>query len=421
MAIAVRRDPLDRIAVCLDHPYREFVMTRSFCLSRLMVVISLLLLLGSPSGHEALAQGRNRFEIPENTSSEDNQALKTILERFPDSDADGDGVLTSEEARTYIEARREQWQQERQERRGRGRRRRIQATHSDIAYGDHDSQQIDLYLAPQSEDEDAEPIATPLVVYFHGRQFITGDEDDIQIDLRELLDSGISIASVNYRLPGEAIFPASFEDAARAIQFLRLNAEQYNLNPARLATAGHDAGGNLALYVALHDDLAVRERSPGNDEPRDEVEDPYDEAGLARQSTRVSAAVVWHALASYDTRFWEENDLPLNNYERTIPTWLDAEMDPLRDPEVIEIVEDISPIALASSSDPPVLLQSSYPDLEIRESTSWTIMAHHPKQSILLYDKLRHLGSPAVVRYQDMPDAPDIGVTAFFITHLGLQ
>ncbi|XAL99370.1 alpha/beta hydrolase [Phycisphaeraceae bacterium D3-23] len=365
---------------------------------------------------------RDRFDIPDDATSENNRNLERILERFPDSDADADGILTADEAREFIDARTEEWEEQQRDRgRGRDRGRQRGPTHRDIAYGDHEQHRIDLYLAPADEDR---PGPRPLVVYFHGGQFVTGDKSDVQIDTRALLASGISVASVNYRYTRDEPFPACFDDAARAIQFLRLNADEYNLHPERFAAAGQDSGANLALYLALHDDLAeqpnARERRQrGN---RVVEQDPYDEVGLMAQSTRVSGAMAINPLASFDPRYWEDNDLPLNNHERYLPAWLGVNyLDPFDDKELIEIVEDISPAELVSADDPPLLLLSQFDDLAITENTSWTIMRLHPRQCQLLGESMREHSRSAIVRYRNMRNDPDIGSAQFFPELFGLD
>ncbi|MEM9415666.1 MAG: alpha/beta hydrolase [Planctomycetota bacterium] len=394
----------------------------------LMCLVVMATLVALPCGHAGAQDEdggnnrRDRFDIPDDATSDNNRNLERILDRFPESDTDGDGVLSADEAREFIEARAQEWEEARRDRRrGRGRGRQLAPTHRDLAYGDHERHRIDLYIAPANEDR---PGPTPLVVYFHGGQFITGTKNDLQIDTRALLESGISVASVGYRYTRDEPFPACFEDAARAIQYLRLNADEYNLDPEQFATAGQDAGANLALYLALHDDLAERPNAREREyrANRDIDEDPFDEIGLMAQSTRVVGAMAINPLASFDPRYWEENGLPLNNHERYLPAWLGVNfLEPFNDKELIEIVEDLSPAELVSADDPPLLLLSMFDDLPIEEDTSWTIMRLHPRQCQLLGDAMREHGRRAIVRYRNMPNDPGVGSAAFFPELFGLS
>ncbi|MHC4995643.1 MAG: alpha/beta hydrolase, partial [Planctomycetota bacterium] len=116
---------------------------------------------------------------------------------------------------------------------------RPQPTHSDLPYGPNPGQVIDIYLAQSSSP-------TPLVLYIHGGGFTGGSKTDINATiLKQLLDAGITVASVGYRLIPEHPLPAAHRDAARAIQFLRANANRFNLDPMRVGAFGGSAGAQL--------------------------------------------------------------------------------------------------------------------------------------------------------------------------------
>jgi hypothetical protein len=156
---------------------------------------------------------------------------------------------------------------------------------SNVRYGPAERDVLDLWKAPSEH-----PAA--LVVYFHPGGFNHGDKTWIeQYDkpLRELcLSRGISVASVNYRYvgPENARMPEPLYDAARAIQFLRLHATEYNINPKSVIPAGASAGGVMGLWIAFHDDLA----------------EPYSDDPVKRQSTRVCTTGVVDAQTTLDPR-----------------------------------------------------------------------------------------------------------------------
>ncbi|MFN3167113.1 MAG: alpha/beta hydrolase fold domain-containing protein [Phycisphaeraceae bacterium] len=397
-----------------------------------------LLLAAAPA---ALAQndGRSDRGFDEDDTSQTNTMLENILDRFPDSDTNRDGILDAEEGKAFLAKLRERAENARDRRRNW--RDRPEPTHRDLAYGPDDKHRLDLYLA-EVEDKDT---LTPLVVFFHGGQFITGSKSDTgTLNVDALLRAGISVASVEYRHTREAPFPAPFNDAARAVQFLRLTAATYNLDPDRFAGHGEEAGGNLALYLALHDDLATAnptdeqiEDAQLNPDPQAALpprpNDEADEAGedalpetpawqtpeLLKQSTRLSAAVARHPIASFDPRSWAEHKVPMNGHERLINKYLDVRyLEPLEDPDVIALVEDVSPLALISPGDPELLLMSQYPDLELQDDSTWTIVAHHPIQSQLIAKAMRAKGNRATVRYRGMKNDPGTSSVDFFIEKL---
>jgi acetyl esterase/lipase len=70
------------------------------------------------------------------------------------------------------------------------------------------------------------------------------------VDFAEL---GFVAATINYRLSGEAPFPAALEDCKNAVRWLRAHARDYHLNPDRIGAYGNSAGGHLALLLGMVD------------------------------------------------------------------------------------------------------------------------------------------------------------------------
>lgn len=92
----------------------------------------------------------------------------------------------------------------------------------------------------------------PLVLYFHGGGFVTGDLDSHDASARALARrTGAIVISVDYRLAPEHKFPAAHEDAWAAWQWLNRQVRELGADPRRIAVAGEDAGANLAAHIAL--------------------------------------------------------------------------------------------------------------------------------------------------------------------------
>ena len=106
--------------------------------------------------------------------------------------------------------------------------------HADVAYGDHQRQSFDLWLA---ESKDGRP--TPLVIFIHGGGFRGGDKKMVGSEpIEDYLRQGISFASMNYRMSEEGPYPIMMLDAARGLQTIRSRAQEWNLDPhASPATA----------------------------------------------------------------------------------------------------------------------------------------------------------------------------------------
>jgi hypothetical protein len=78
----------------------------------------------------------------------------------------------------------------------------------------------------------------PLMVYIHGGGWMTGDKDSGNGYPLDLNPRGIAVASINYRMSGEAILPAPIQDCKAAIRFLRANATKYKIDPDLIGAMG---------------------------------------------------------------------------------------------------------------------------------------------------------------------------------------
>jgi len=151
----------------------------------------------------------------------------------------------------------------------------VAPTYKDLAYATISSaQKLDLYI-PTSGDG-----PFPVVVMVHGGGFMFGDKADGAglTGVDQLLAAGYAVASINYRLSGEAIYPAQIYDAKAAVRFLRMNAETYHLNPDQFGAWGASAGGNLVSLLGTTCGVAELEGA---------------ELGNADQSSCVQAVVDW--------------------------------------------------------------------------------------------------------------------------------
>ncbi len=155
-------------------------------------------------------------------------------------------------------------------------------TFADVAYGTNPRQVIDFWKAPGEGPR-------PLHIYIHGGGWVGGDKKMAAATVQKYLDKGISVASVEYRLTGEAPLPAPVHDAARAVQFIRSKAGEWNLRKDRVVLSGGSAGACTSMWILLHDDLA----DPKSDDP------------VARESTRVQGAAVGSGQTSIDPKVIE--------------------------------------------------------------------------------------------------------------------
>lgn len=97
----------------------------------------------------------------------------------------------------------------------------------------------------------------PCVLWIHGGAWWEGDRRETPstwppgLFFRLLVEAGLAVATVDYRLSAEARWPAQGEDVAEALRFLRAHADVLGVDPGRFGVAGESAGGHLAAMAAL--------------------------------------------------------------------------------------------------------------------------------------------------------------------------
>lgn len=122
--------------------------------------------------------------------------------------------------------------------------------------------------------------ALPVQVYFHGGGWVIGDLDSHDWLCRAVANAAnCAVVSVDYRLAPEHRFPAAFDDAVTATQWVAANAAMLNVDPTRISVGGDSAGGNLAAVaaLALRDDAKVRLRAQILTYPIADLTFAYDE------------------------------------------------------------------------------------------------------------------------------------------------
>ncbi len=203
---------------------------------------------------------------------------------------------------------------------------------------------------------------TPLLFYIHGGGWSGGDRSVVRSLLKPALDAGISVVSVEYRTikdsTADGLVPpvkGPMFDCARALQFTRSKAKDWNLDKTKVALAGGSAGACTSLWLAFHDDLA----------------DPQSADPIARESTRVTCAAVSGAQTTLDPhqmRAWTPNSKygahafgivwdPKSKVSTFDRFYAERE-------RILPWIKQYSPYELVSRDDPPVgLFYSAAPNL----------------------------------------------------------
>ncbi|MGN1148211.1 MAG: alpha/beta fold hydrolase [Lachnospiraceae bacterium] len=124
----------------------------------------------------------------------------------------------------------------------------VKRKYLDVAYAEESKAQIlDIYLPDKGEGP------FPVLIHIHGGGFALGDKRDDHMDAYlKALHRGMAAVSIEYRLSGEAAFPAAVLDVRAAIRFLKEHAEEYKLDADKFVVIGGSAGGNLAAMLAMN-------------------------------------------------------------------------------------------------------------------------------------------------------------------------
>ena len=205
---------------------------------------------------------------------------------------------------------------------------------------------LDLYR-PRNSSSIASGL--PLVVYVHGGGWQAGHTRhsgafaDWPGVLAQLASRGYVVASVEYRLSGEARFPAAVQDVKTAIRWLRWKHAQFGIDPARAVIWGGSAGGQLAALAATSCDVAslapvfLKQGSPDPQSP------------LASQSDCVQGLVSWYGVFDFLNSPLSGTDAsstssPPSKYLGCAPAACRA------------IAELASPVSHLDKNDPPAVL-----------------------------------------------------------------
>lgn len=158
----------------------------------------------------------------------------------------------------------------------------LAATHADVAYDVHERTVLDFW---QAEGEGPRP----LLMVIHGGGWLGGDKSRFKHP-EHYLKHGISVAAISYRLAKTDPLPTPVTDAARALQFLRSKADEWNIDKSRVVLTGDSAGGCSSLWIACQDEMA-----------QPNAQDP-----VLRESTRVLGAAVAGAQVAIEPKVLED-------------------------------------------------------------------------------------------------------------------
>ena len=265
-------------------------------------------------------------------------------------------------------------------------------TAANVPYGKHERQVLDFWKA-----ESASP--TPVLFFIHGGGWQAGDKNRTG-GIEKYLAAGISVVAINYRYivqaTADGVVPpvkGPLHDAARALQFVRSKAAEWNIDKQRIGASGGSAGACSSLWLAFHPDMA----------------DPKSTDPIARESTRLWCAAVIGAQTTLDPQQMKEWT-PNSKYGghafgfKGDPEKKLSQFDEFlakRD-TILPWIAEYSPYALVTADDPPIYLSFSAPPALGQEQKDPT---HTSNFGLKLQEHCQKAGVACELVY---PGAPDV-------------
>ena len=281
----------------------------------------------------------------------------------------------------------------------------IAPTAANVAYGSDPKQVLDFYQAKSDKP-------TPLMFFIHGGGWVAGSKSQVN-GLAEVLAAGISVVSVEYRFVQQAIAAGikppvewPIHDAARALQFVRSKAGEWNIDKERIGACGGSAGACSSLWLAFHNDLA----------------DPKSSDPIARESTRLWCAAVIGAQTTLDPQQMKEWT-PNSRYgghafgfaadPKTKVSQFDAFLAGRE--TILPWIAEYSPYANVTPDDPQIYLNYSVaPGLGQPQKDP----THTSNFGVKLQEKCKSAGVPCELYYPGATDAPHVTAAAYLIDKL---
>lgn len=265
-------------------------------------------------------------------------------------------------------------------------------TVANLPYGKHERQVLDFWKAESDTP-------TPLLFFIHGGGWQAGDKNRTG-GIENFLKAGISVVAINYRYivqaTADGVVPpvkGPLSDAARALQFVRSKAAEWNIDKQRIGASGGSAGACSSLWLAFHPDMA----------------DPKSSDPIARESTRLWCAAVIGAQTTLDPqqmKDWTPNskygghafgfkgdaEKKLSQFDEFLTK---------RD-TILPWIAEYSPYALVTADDPPIYLIYAAPPALGQEQKDPT---HTANFGVKLQDHCKKSGVDCELVY---PGAPDV-------------
>ncbi len=220
---------------------------------------------------------------------------------------------------------------------------------------------------------------TPLVIYIHGGGF-TGGDKNVPFEWRKqdvayFLEHNIAFASINYsyyKTNDSLGVNRCLKDVRTALQFIRHHADRYNISKELIGCYGHSAGAGSSLFLAFHDDFALK-----------------NDTTLLGESTRIKCAGALDTQATYDLFRWMDFipnlkmvvNLMRKSFYAAISGFYGYPDYESFKPVQARTVKPLDMLNMISPDDPPIYVMNLQKQ---RFPVSFGIIEHHRKHALIL-------------------------------------
>jgi len=197
-----------------------------------------------------------------------------------------------------------------------------------------------------------------LILWIHGGAWRSGSKENPPLGL---LSAGYAIASIDFRLSTEAIFPAPVHDIKAAIRFLRGNAKKYGYRSDKIFIWGSSSGGHLAALVSTTNNDKYMEGNEGN---------------FLKESSSVQGIIDFYGPTNFLTILTQSTPHGINVRAPALALLLGKPVE-----QVPDLAKKASPVQHVDANDPPILIVHGDQDIQVPVNQSLELMAAYKKAS----------------------------------------
>lgn len=211
----------------------------------------------------------------------------------------------------------------------------------DVSYGSDVKQNMDIYLSKEAKSYGKKNYT---IVFLHGGAYYLSDKSAEERYVEPYLKKGLNVVNMNYRL--KRGIPLATTDLTNALNFLKANKSDYNLNMKNVVVTGFSAGAHIATNVGV---------SQNNSEYPNKLDDGIEITGIINFSGPVDGLdVVEKIFVDHD------NDLISKAGNALFPS---------KGYESQELIAVYEPITYLDKNDPPIFLWHGGKDDQIPPQT----------------------------------------------------